>query len=984
MSTFCKRVLCFFIVSMGFMPAYTQTYIFKNYGTNEGLPSSEVYSTAQDAQGYMWFATDRGVVKFDGYNFKTFTIEDGLPDNTIFELKLDNKQRLWFKSFTSDIGYIKNDSVHQYKYNHVLRTILPFQVIVNYFFDEQENLWLVKIANNDYRGDFVLFKVDRNGKVDSTASQTASSKLQILLTQEGENLVFGMPSDDEAEVRRFDTREKITDIKHTEKLDQVFSRKSKTGNGFFMCLYNQVVKLEGNKYTKVADAKPWVVNFFLDKEENIWICYRNIGFECYTAASGYKKVITGLQDKSVSSVYQDSEGGIWVTTLEEGVFYILPQAPLVVNESIGLKSKKIKRVVGVDDEIIVIGENGIIGLMKEGRKEIVSVSPSATLSSDVVCADNGIVYVSLDKKLPLATKRPQILVEISKNIHAGKNYIWANLSRDIRQYTLQGEEIRVIPFIKTARVMCVHEVSAESVLVGTLSGLYLYSVTKNKILPLTQHNKLYNYRINEISDLGNGYIAAATIGAGILIINTKNYELKAQISVPNGLPSVMCQSVLVQNSNTIWVGTNKGLCRIANVLDSQKRQVSIIDINNGLASNEINGLTIIGNKLWVSTASGVSIVSLSNSWGVVGTIPVYILGINAGEKKVTLNNAAQIKYNNNNVSFSFIGLNYQYAGKLVYRYRLKGIEEKWNTTTNLSVVYNSLPKGEYTFEVGVIKPNGQINASYARYSFTILPPFWQTTWFLIIIVLIILLIIYLIISYRVNFVRRQEKLKTDLNEFRDKALRGQMNPHFIYNSLNSIQNFILKNDTMESVSFLSKFSQLMRLTFNNTAQELVTLEKDIEALTLYVELENLRFRNKFELHIKTEGAIDFERVKVPPLILQPFVENAILHGLLTKEGKGNIWITLSRNPDSLEVTIKDDGIGRANARKIQERKAKFKTIVANTFSKRDHTGITATQSRIQQVWGKNIANNRLKIVDLYTENPEETGTLVHFFLPFYD
>ena len=138
------------------------------------------------------------------------------------------------------------------------------------------------------------------------------------------------------------------------------------------------------------------------------------------------------------------------------------------------------------------------------------------------------------------------------------------------------------------------------------------------------------------------------------------------------------------------------------------------------------------------------------------------------------------------------------------------------------------------------------------------------------------------------------------------------------------------------------------------------------------------------MHIENSSNLDFSFIKVPPLILQPFVENAIQHGLLTKTGGGNIWISFIKHPDSIEITIQDDGIGRANAKKIQERKARFKARLVNAFGRREYTGITATQTRIQQAWGNKFSKNQFKIVDLTTDNGLPKGTLVHIFLPLYD
>src|SRR5690606_37413303 len=168
-------------------------------------------------------------------------------------------------------------------------------------------------------------------------------------------------------------------------------------------------------------------------------------------------------------------------------------------------------------------------------------------------------------------------------------------------------------------------------------------------------------------------------------------------------------------------------------------------------------------------------------------------------------------------------------------------------------------------------------------------------------------------------------------ELETQALRSQMNPHFIFNALNSINAFVQKNDPDRAGSFLTRFARLMRLVLENSRQAEVPLKDDLEALDAYLHLERVRSGEKFDYTIKVDPEIDQEDVLVPPLVVQPFVENAIWHGMNGKEGKGHITLSVSVRGDDLVMAIEDDGVGRNAPKKVEAEPPK-KTSLATTIT----------------------------------------------------
>ena len=259
-------------------------------------------------------------------------------------------------------------------------------------------------------------------------------------------------------------------------------------------------------------------------------------------------------------------------------------------------------------------------------------------------------------------------------------------------------------------------------------------------------------------------------------------------------------------------------------------------------------------------------------------------------------------YNQNTFSFEFAGIHYSNPSENSHLFMLEGHEDTWrNAGTEHSAHYFNLPPGNYMFKLKAISSDGM----YAIRSLpvTIVPAWWNTLWFRITAGLVLALILFGIIRWWMNQkfrlrLERSEKekqlanLKRKTTELEMQALRAQMNPHFIFNSLNSINRFILQNNKAQASEYLTKFSRLIRLILQNSQAALIPLESELESLQLYLELESLRFDHHFAFNIKVDHDLDISSIKVPPLIIQPYAENAIWHGLMHKEEKGHLEIEL--------------------------------------------------------------------------------------------
>jgi LytS/YehU family sensor histidine kinase len=212
----------------------------------------------------------------------------------------------------------------------------------------------------------------------------------------------------------------------------------------------------------------------------------------------------------------------------------------------------------------------------------------------------------------------------------------------------------------------------------------------------------------------------------------------------------------------------------------------------------------------------------------------------------------------------------------------------------------------------------------------------------------------------------KEQQRSLARELEMQALRAQMNPHFIFNCLTSINRFILKNDMLSASDYLTKFSRLIRMVLNHSKQSLISLEEELEMLRLYLEMEKLRFKEAFVYQIDVGNEVDTSGIFLPPLLFQPFVENAVWHGLMHKKDQGRLNIQLRVTDNILSCTITDDGVGRSFAENSTSKSAE----------KRKSMGIGITRQRMALINGNETVANSLVIEDLYDEHGKAAGTRV--------
>jgi hypothetical protein len=341
----------------------------------------------------------------------------------------------------------------------------------------------------------------------------------------------------------------------------------------------------------------------------------------------------------------------------------------------------------------------------------------------------------------------------------------------------------------------------------------------------------------------------------------------------------------------------------------------------------------------------------------------------------------RLAHDENFFSIEISALDYTNPAKNRYRYKLDDVDNDWILTDANDRVaeYKNVQPGIYSFKAIGSNNDGIWGDTPVSLTIIIKPPWWTTWWFRILSTLILIALIVFLNYRRFQRIKKKhevekklleiEKQKFDLEQ---KALRLQMNPHFIFNSLNSIQSYILSNDAEKAVLYLGKFSQLMRLILTHSSNQYISLKEELNAITHYLDLEKLRFENKFDYTIKIDRSLDEEFVDIPPMIIQPYIENAIIHGLLHKGTKGKIDIEFKGEDKKIICTITDDGVGRQRSMEIDKQSG----------IKRKSRGMLITQARLEILNRQSEDEFSVRIFDLKDESGNPSGTKVELVIQY--
>lgn len=962
--------------------------VFRHFSVNEGLPSSEIYHVIQDSKGYLWVATNVGVSRFDGKAFKNFDTEDGLPENTIFEVYEDETGRVWFVGFPFQLSYFSNGAIVPYKYNSILRTVAgkgKVPIKKSFRVDKFNNVFFSLIS--DHR----IYKINAQGEMDSLYNLSSAPYNTLVVSVDGQLLICNKGTHNEQTELRVDffDQKKVYTLDKSERFSQAFFMVHRSLRGGVLYVQNDRISHilpDGRLETYVLKER--ILWISTDDKNDIWVGFSHGGVGKFKDGMLQKgPELTYLDSLSVTSVLHDSEGGKWFSTKENGLYYQQTEGYYSLSRS-RLGGDYLNDIEFFDGKVYAGLNNKHFGSIENGKINEISHFDKNLKPVNMLRAYNDeVLWLVMDDYLYSYDKthfHKHINNSYKKSNDDLKSSRFSFSVKDL--YPISATEVllaetNALSVFKDGRVVynsfiddnielrieAIEKGADSTFLLGTINGLWAYSKSRFEYLGI--QNPLLKQRITDIVVYNkHGDYILGTKGSGIIV---KVGDSILQISRLKGLSSNSVSSLFLSGSH-LWIGTNNGLNLISvKELGKPNPRILIMKKEQGLISNEITQLKGNEDFVYIVTTAGVTIIDRKKYKPKAYLPPIYISGLSIMKKDTLVSDDYKLSYDHNFIIISYTGISFRDGGNLQYKYRLKGLDDDWIYTNNTEVEYAFLPGGKYQFEVLAINSEGEESPESATMQFVILPPLWKTWWFVLLAILATATPLFFYISYRLRVIKKEHQLQNDLNWYRQQALTRQMDPHFVFNTLNSIQSYVIKNDRLASSQYLSKFARLMRLILNNSQNQAIPLSDEISALNLYMELESLRFQHKFEYSIETDASVDTENSYIPAFIIQPFIENAIWHGIMGLKTVGIININFVRDNGQLLCTVQDNGIGRVKSREMK----------VEGDIKRKSLGISLVQSRLKLLndfYGVEMSFN---FTDLYNDDATPAGTRVTINLP---
>jgi len=716
---------------------------------------------------------------------------------------------------------------------------------------------------------------------------------------------------------------------------------------------------------------------YSENDSTLWICTRDRGLVRILHPLGPDRVIRAYFQKSFcTSLIKDREGGYWITTHSDGVYYLPNLSFYSMSGLPDLATKSVMCIRALDSQTVAAGfSTGNIMIVDPHRLN------SNILPGWVVKKNNRIMDLGLLAKHELLVGTDGGLYRIGKD---GNRMMTLHLA--IKEFYSRSDSTIVVATQNgvigvtangqrkekqdMARATCITQLNERDYYWGSLQGLYLS--TRDSTTNLGKKFPALSGIINHIDRAPDSSIWVST-GEGVVILKDGR---TLQLTREQGLPSNLCKHVSFSDS-TCWISTDKGICRIDyhwnhGLLD---HTLSNITEEDGLTASDVNQTVASGKYIWAATARGISFFSKDYVSHSVWRPLINITRIVAGDSTLALQDTISLGPKKTRLLVELAGISFRSGKEISYEYRLKGPDSNWNRITNNSIEFPGLPFGNYALEVRAIDRWGKRSERSRTIFIMHPPPFWLATWFILSSYVLMALAagagVYIFHRYRRQKREKGYQLKKRVQDLEMMALRAQMNPHFIFNCLSSIQYHIMHADVKNASAYLHKFSTLIRQTLQNSTAPMILLRDEIKLLQLYLDLEKLRLGDRMDYHIEISPDLDPGHQLIPTMIIQPYVENAVKHGISPLQGvKGILLVGFKMSGNCICCTIDDNGPGMKASRH-------------NAAGEEGHRsmGRSITEKRINTLNAFQKEKIHILITDKRSSGDPANGTLIQLFFP---
>jgi hypothetical protein len=949
-------------------PAGAQNAVPLHYTVSNGLPSSVVYHCTQDLRGFIWFATESGISRFDGTNFQNFSTRNGLTDTEILDIACSADGQLWLLPFgNSPIRFNPVTGVSATAATDSQLKKIVYRDILQMKPSAQGGLYFF------YKSFDRLFYYAGNRVTEYNLNIPPGSGCLGVFEINRDSTLFNLPKDNLLKNMRTGQSSIVTGRIGTiisNNTDTFFSYKK---NASGAQLY--VSELAGRRRFIQLDSTAIEPDVLEVKKWNnyIYICSRRSGVFVYDLR--LKLITTLLAGVQINSTFMDKDGNLWLCSSSKGVYCIPVSKINIYNTGNGLADNYVCSLLPLPDGGILAGfSTNQLQKITAGKENITITLPNEknipnNRTRKMILSKEQRVLVLSDNNICYAEKKDTVKL-INANLFKGLSIGGKDLCEyETGRYLVSTTHLLLDVDLEKHREDTLFRGRTTTVTAGSqgdgwfgaMTGLYyINNIAARQYEYIGNRHPLLSRRLTDMVLAPNGLLWLASANAGMIVL--QNNEVVANITTSNGLASDLCRSVFIEpQSGTVWVATNNGVSRIEHQLQQGRLSYTISNYNTsfGLPDNDINDVVVQNNTVYAGTANGLAVFPSALP---LQNIPVHIVQVMVENKEMGPVENYTLRHFQDDINISFTGICYTCAGKIDYQYRMlkPGGDTTWNTTSAQTVNFSSLRPGRYTFQVKTA-----VGSNITTVYFYIKSPWFTRWWFWTVCICAAAGILWVIYRQRVKNIAQRANNAQKVAQLELQALQAQMNPHFIFNSLNAIQHFITEHDSSLARNYLGSFSKLMRLFLESSRSKYISIAQEKELLSLYLQLEQLRFNNRFHYSIETEAGLD-AGYEIPSMLVQPFAENAINHGLFAKPGnEGLLSIRFYKQGSSICCEITDNGIGRGAAAALQK-------------NKRQHTsrGMQITRERMKTLEQNDGLKTRIDIEDKVDAQGNAAGTRI--------
>lgn len=938
--------------------------LLRHYTLQDGLPSNVIYDVYQDSKGFIWFCTDQGVSRFDGSEFRNFSIKDGLPDTEVFRIREDGAHRYWLISYNEKACYLKNGKVYTAANDALCRSVE--QAGIHY-----DELFQARSGNYCLAGERIGELLDeppylrlwprdvvRDGRVNYFRKHDAEYMVvQVDLV----NLTTG---------KVYKVSKSLIPESYYDGRDLFLFQNTLQE----LLLEQWDIGRDTVSRRKVVTA-PAVIHQMIRVDDDRLLCSTDSSLYDYHIPSGvFKRDTMFPRHIRANKMQLDKDGNFWLGTLNDGVYCRPVNGGRIVNEQSGLiKNKILSLELASDDGLLAGDDAGNISLIRKGKIAFRSGVRAGTANRILFIRElePGHFIFGGDQGLYRSDWR-QNAASLSLDLFSCKGGIWRPpffYSGYIGGMSVLNTVTGVLNRIECGKITAIEMDAAGIIWQGRTSGL-TYSKNNHQYVygpdPVLNQNRVTCMALSP-----DGYVLVGTSSAGLFIVKDPR-QLPLHLDRNSGLSSNNCKKMFTAGDGCIWLCSEDGLDRLRPV-GNGRFSINHFPLYGPVSGNKINDLRERDGKLYLATDDGIVIL---DSRDTAATKPprLYIEAINnrvftEPEKNVI----REFSYQERNVQVSYTGVCFTTVADLQYRYLLNGGTKDTLYTSERTINFSALSPGIYELYLWARSTGSNWTERPVRLAFRILPPFWMRGDFLAAVALAVLFTTILLYRARIRKIKRRAaalaQSRQQLAELEMKALRAQINPHFIFNALNAIQSYYSQNDELKANHYMTSFARFIRLTLTHSQSHWLALSEEIAMLRTYIELEQMRFKQLFTFEIVVGPGINPTEVAVPAMLIQPYVENAINHGLrYLSDRKGVLLVRFALLGDNLLCEVDDNGVG-------------MKASAAGKPMQHNSLGMKINRERIDTICRMYDIRIVLNVTEKDAVQTGDHGTLISLLVP---